>query len=119
VRLGSLPALSNHAWLIVEEHGLKKRAKVVANTFMIAAECISLSLQATLRVVYSYFMDIDRELVPRQAIPLHTVIKITYDGWMNCTEERFELGPDVPETVQHEGVQSTTEDHVSSASSAR
>jgi broad specificity phosphatase PhoE len=59
--------------------------------------------QATLRVVYSYFMDIDRELVPRQSIPLHTVIKITFDGWMNCTEERFQLGPDVPQVEQHEG----------------
>lgn len=86
---------------------------------MAAAESIPLSLQATLRVVYSYFMDIDRELVPRQAIPLHTVIKITYDGWMNCTEERFNLGPEVPDTVQHEGTQGPTEAHASSASSTR
>lgn len=27
-------------------------------------------------------------------IPLHTVIKITYDGWSLPKEERFYLGPD-------------------------
>eukprot|EP00241_Pyramimonas_parkeae_P002424 CAMPEP_0114230552 /NCGR_PEP_ID=MMETSP0058-20121206/3535_1 /TAXON_ID=36894 /ORGANISM="Pyramimonas parkeae, CCMP726" /LENGTH=524 /DNA_ID=CAMNT_0001341769 /DNA_START=233 /DNA_END=1807 /DNA_ORIENTATION=+ len=61
------------------------------------------SHQATLRVIYSYFMDIDRELAPRQAIPLHTVIKITYDGWMNCSEEHFYLGPDLSD---HSGTRS-------------
>ena len=29
-----------------------------------------------------------------EQVPLHTVIKITYDGWSLPKEERFFLGPD-------------------------
>merc|ERR1719161_3172036 len=53
-----------------------------------------ISHQATLRMVYAYLMGIDRRDAPRVDIPLHTVIKIEYDGWQTISEERF--GP--PET---------------------
>ena len=32
---------------------------------------------------------------PRLEMPLHTVIRITYDGWNPPLEERFHLGPDI------------------------
>jgi len=51
------------------------------------------SHQATLRIVYSYLMGMDRRIAPKQTIPLHTVIKIEYDPWHESHEERFELGP--------------------------
>lgn len=51
------------------------------------------SHQATLRMVYAYLMGIDRTEAPRLDIPLHTVIKIQYDGFgrqgQTVTEERF------------------------------
>eukprot|EP00240_Pyramimonas_obovata_P000631 CAMPEP_0118922492 /NCGR_PEP_ID=MMETSP1169-20130426/1396_1 /TAXON_ID=36882 /ORGANISM="Pyramimonas obovata, Strain CCMP722" /LENGTH=564 /DNA_ID=CAMNT_0006863373 /DNA_START=466 /DNA_END=2160 /DNA_ORIENTATION=+ len=61
------------------------------------------SHQATLRVIYSYFMDIDRELAPKQDISLHTVFKITYDGFLEQPVlEKFYLGPEVAPTHQTE-----------------
>eukprot|EP00746_Dinoflagellata_sp_MGD_P085429 gnl/MRDRNA2_/MRDRNA2_33815_c0_seq1.p1 gnl/MRDRNA2_/MRDRNA2_33815_c0~~gnl/MRDRNA2_/MRDRNA2_33815_c0_seq1.p1 ORF type:complete len:528 (-),score=91.45 gnl/MRDRNA2_/MRDRNA2_33815_c0_seq1:86-1669(-) len=39
------------------------------------------SHQATLRMVYAYLMGIDRNQAPKLDIPLHTVIKIQYDGY--------------------------------------
>lgn len=72
-----------------------------------------------LRIIYSYLMGMPRtkatrlEVIARTTImvtpvlfarglicspslqmPLHTVIKITYDGWSKPTEERFYLGPE-------------------------
>ena len=49
--------------------------------------------QAVHRLIYSYLMGKPRDQAPKLEIPLHTVIKITYDGWGAPTEERFELGP--------------------------
>uniref|UniRef100_A0A7S1LSW2 6-phosphofructo-2-kinase domain-containing protein n=1 Tax=Alexandrium catenella TaxID=2925 RepID=A0A7S1LSW2_ALECA len=50
------------------------------------------SHQATLRMVYAYLMGIDRTEAPKLDIPLHTVIKIQYDGFgrqgQTVTEER-------------------------------
>merc|ERR1719389_1099880 len=40
-----------------------------------------ISHQATLRMVYAYLMGIDRREAPKLDIPLHTVIKIQYDGY--------------------------------------
>ena len=37
--------------------------------------------QAVLRVLYSYLRGIPRARCPKIEIPLHTVLKITYDGW--------------------------------------
>jgi len=52
------------------------------------------SHQAVLRMLYAYLMGVKRTEAPKIDIPLHTVMKITYDGWNPPTEERFELGPE-------------------------
>ena len=51
------------------------------------------SHQAVLRLIYAYLMGLSRSSAPKIEVPLHTVIKITYDGWNQPTEERFEIGP--------------------------
>ena len=38
---------------------------------------IIVSHQATLRVIYAYFMGIEQKDIPHCEIPLHTVIKLT------------------------------------------
>jgi broad specificity phosphatase PhoE len=50
--------------------------------------------QAVLRLVYCYLMGMTRAQAPRLEMPLHTVIRITYDGWNPPLEERFYLGPE-------------------------
>ena len=52
------------------------------------------SHQAVLRVLYAYLMGKPRSSAPKIEIPLHTVMKITYDGWNPPSEERFYLGPE-------------------------
>ena len=54
------------------------------------------SHQAVLRVLYSYLMGRPRAGAPKIEIPLHTIMKITYDGWNAPREERFWLGPEPP-----------------------
>ena len=48
-----------------------------------------------------------RSSAPKIDIPLHTVMKITYDGWNKPTEERFYLGPEpmgiVPDAPPDDG----------------
>ena len=60
------------------------------------------SHQAVLRVLYAYLLGKNRATAPKIEIPLHTVMKITYDGWNEPSEERFYLGPEpfaiVPDT---------------------
>jgi len=51
------------------------------------------SHQAVLRLIYAYLMGLSRSNAPKIEVPLHTVIKITYDGWNPPMEERFEIGP--------------------------
>lgn len=51
------------------------------------------SHQAVLRLMYAYLMGKPRSSAPKIEIPLHTVIRITYDGWNPPHEERFVLGP--------------------------
>ncbi|KAL3921228.1 MAG: hypothetical protein SGPRY_004977 [Prymnesium sp.] len=59
------------------------------------------------RIIFAYLMNLPRTMAPKLdvradegtegegfRIPLHTVIKITYDGWSLPKEERFYLGPD-------------------------
>ena len=58
--------------------------------------------QAVLRLLYSYLMGRPRTEATRLEIPLHTVIKITYDGWNPPREERFTLGPD-PKDLEDDG----------------
>ena len=58
--------------------------------------------QAVLRLLYSYLMGRPRTEAPKLEIPLHTVIKITYDGWNPPREERFTLGPD-PAELEDDG----------------
>lgn len=60
------------------------------------------SHQAVLRVLYSYLVGNDRELAPKQEIPLHTVVKLSYDAYHDgsCTETRFYLGPEVNKTLE-------------------
>mmetsp|Transcript_7714 Transcript_7714/g.22536 ORF Transcript_7714/g.22536 Transcript_7714/m.22536 type:complete len:558 (+) Transcript_7714:24-1697(+) len=58
------------------------------------------SHQAVLRILYAYLMGYDRMHAPRIEIPLHTVIKLSYNGWSRCVEERVHLGPEVPKTIQ-------------------
>tara|TARA_B100001093_G_C26419993_1_gene839373 strand:+ start:116 stop:586 length:471 start_codon:yes stop_codon:yes gene_type:complete len=48
--------------------------------------------QAILRVVYGYFMDHNKEAVPRLSIPLHTVIRLTPSTY-GCADIRFCLPP--------------------------
>ena len=38
----------------------------------------------------------------KQEIPLHTVMRISYDGWNPPREERFFLGPN-PDKLQEDG----------------
>ena len=52
------------------------------------------SHQAVLRVLYAYLMGKPRSSAPKIEIPLHTVMKITYDGWNPPVEERIPLGPE-------------------------
>ena len=52
------------------------------------------SPQAVLRVLYAYLMGLPRTSAPKLEIPLHAVMKITYDGWNPPREERFYLGPE-------------------------
>ena len=47
------------------------------------------SHQATLRILYSYLVGIPRADAPKIEIPLHNVIKITWDGWRNFEEVRI------------------------------
>ncbi|KAH8095961.1 6-phosphofructo-2-kinase [Aureococcus anophagefferens] len=47
------------------------------------------SHQATLRILYSYLVGIPRAEAPKIEIPLHNVIKITWDGWRNFEEVRI------------------------------
>ncbi|KAK3238775.1 hypothetical protein CYMTET_51247 [Cymbomonas tetramitiformis] len=60
------------------------------------------SHQAVLRVLYSYLVGNDRELAPKQEIPLHTVVKLSYDAYHDgaCTETRFYLGPEVNKKLE-------------------
>ena len=39
------------------------------------------SHQAVLRCLYAYLMNLPRGQCPKLEIPLHTVMKITWDGW--------------------------------------
>ena len=52
------------------------------------------SHQAVLRVLYAYLMGKPRSSAPKIEIPLHTIMKITYDGWNPPYEERVYLGPE-------------------------
>jgi len=49
------------------------------------------SHQATLRVLYSYLVGGERRDAPKVEIPLHTLIKITWDGWRSIREERISM----------------------------
>ena len=51
------------------------------------------SHQATLRMVRGFLMGKAREACPAYEIPLHTVMKITWDGWSEPLEEELPLGP--------------------------
>mmetsp|Transcript_10618 Transcript_10618/g.36036 ORF Transcript_10618/g.36036 Transcript_10618/m.36036 type:complete len:522 (+) Transcript_10618:40-1605(+) len=53
------------------------------------------SHQAVLRIIYAYFMGLDRMEATKVEIPLHAVIRLTYDGWCRCEKEVFDLGPQV------------------------
>ena len=53
------------------------------------------SHQAVLRVLYAYLMGKPRHLAPRLDIPLHAVMKITYDGWNPPTE----VSPSLPNLI--------------------
>ena len=46
--------------------------------------------QGILRVLYAYFMGLDRSEAPKQSIPLNTVLKLTPKTY-GCDEERFRL----------------------------
>lgn len=54
-----------------------------------------ISHQATLRVVYAYLTGEKRAEAPKLAIPLHTLIKLTWDPWASLpTETRFQFAHD-------------------------
>ena len=46
------------------------------------------------RMVRGFLLGLKREDCPAYEIPLHTVMKITYDGWSPPFEERMYLGPE-------------------------
>ena len=52
--------------------------------------------------MYSYLMGKPRTQLTKQEIPLHTVTRITYDGWNPPQEEKFFLGPN-PDELQADG----------------
>ena len=52
------------------------------------------SHQAVLRLLYAYLKGIPRTQCTKIEVPLHTVMRITYDGWNDPHEERFYLGPE-------------------------
>jgi len=52
------------------------------------------SHQATLRIVYSYLVGLPRAEAPKIEIPLHTVIKLCWDGWQSFSEVRFRFHDD-------------------------
>ena len=54
------------------------------------------SHQALLRPLRAYLLGLPRESAPSYEIPLHTVMKITWDGWHPPKEEHIYLGPEVP-----------------------
>ena len=60
------------------------------------------SHQATLRILYSYLVGGARADAPKVEIPLHTLIKITWDGWRNIREERISMQEDTP-GLQNDG----------------
>ena len=45
-------------------------------------------------MLYAYLLGKPRSSAPKIEIPLHTIMKITWDGWNEATEERFYLGPE-------------------------
>ena len=45
-----------------------------------------------------------RETAPQYTIPLHTVMKITWDGWTEPKEEVFELGPSRQQVARETGL---------------
>mmetsp|Transcript_9651 Transcript_9651/g.30937 ORF Transcript_9651/g.30937 Transcript_9651/m.30937 type:complete len:620 (+) Transcript_9651:108-1967(+) len=49
------------------------------------------SHQATLRVVYAYLVGYPRAEAPKIEIPLHTVIRLDWDGWNAFSETRFKF----------------------------
>lgn len=56
--------------------------------------------QGIIRVLYAYFMGMDREKCPFLSVPLNHVIKLT-PGTYSCEEEKFQLldskkDPDAP-----------------------
>jgi broad specificity phosphatase PhoE len=51
------------------------------------------SHQATLRLVRGFLMGVPRNECPAYEIPLHTVMKITWDGWSKAVQEAIPLGP--------------------------
>jgi len=54
------------------------------------------SHQATLRILYSYLVGGNRADAPKVEIPLHTLIKITWDGWRSISEERISMAEATP-----------------------
>ena len=58
------------------------------------------SHQAVLRCLYAYLMNLPRGQCPKLEIPLHTVMKITWDGWSEPVEEEIPLGPSKEQVLQ-------------------
>ncbi|KAJ8603535.1 hypothetical protein CTAYLR_004868 [Chrysophaeum taylorii] len=54
-----------------------------------AEPLLIVSHQATLRILYAYLVGIPRAEAPKIEIPLHTIIKIEWDGWQSFNETRF------------------------------
>ena len=75
---------------------------VMIELLSLEAPLLVVSHQATLRMVRGFLLGLKREDCPAYEIPLHTVMKITYDGWNPPSEERFILGPDPLEALDGE-----------------
>jgi len=64
------------------------------------------SHQATLRIIYAYLVGLPRADAPKIDIPLHTVIRISWDGWQSFEETRFAFDEhDFQQVSQNDGQQ--------------
>ena len=64
------------------------------------------SHQATLRILYAYLTNRPRADAPKIAIPLHTLIKVTWDGWGNIHEHHIKYqggDPDADADLHDDG----------------
>ena len=73
---------------------------VMIELLSLEAPLLVVSHQATLRMVRGFLLGLKREDCPAYEIPLHTVMKITWDGWSEPVEEEIPLGPSKEQVLE-------------------